>query len=127
MSVKADGDSLPDFRFRLGSRSHSLLSCVCLYRSVDPETLATTYVLMTKDRRFAFLETRVGDGVRIASGMTREAAMRFLLQHGADPMINNEQGVTPLLAAAGIVAEQAVEIAAAPKDRPAEPYLFPLH
>ena len=127
MSVKADGDSLPDFRFRLGSRSHSLLSCVCLYRSVDPETLATTYVLMTKDRRFAFLETRVGDGVRIASGMTREAAMRFLLQHGEGDVVEEfpdlfreEEHVRP-------PAEQAVEIAAAPKDRPAEPYLFPLH
>ena len=117
-----------NLRFHLGKRWHDLVTCVCLYRVVDPATRVAKFLVLTKDRRFAYLESVVGEkGVRPATEMTREQAIRFLAEHGENDVVEefpdvfrDEPGVRKPAASDGA-------IAAAPKDRPAEPYLFPLH
>ena len=126
MSVTAMGELPTNLRFKLGTKWHALISCVCLYRAVDPATMTAKYLVLTKDRRFAYLEAVIGDrGVRPVTEMTRDRALRFLMENGeADvveefPDIFREEEM--------IVGAAPGEEAAAPKDRPAEPYLFPLH
>ena len=129
MSVK-DGPgaaTLPtNLRFRLGGKLHALVTCVCLYRSADPKLTTVRYLVLTQDRRFAYLEAVIGDkGVRPAIEMTRERAMRFLVEHGEADLIDEfpdifreERRAQP---------RAPLDPASAPKDRPKEPYLFPLH
>jgi hypothetical protein len=126
MSVTAMGELPTNLRFKLGTKWHALVSCVCLYRNVNPETMTVRYLVLTKDRRFAYLEAVIGDkGVRPVTEMPRDRARRFLLENGEGDVVEEFPDIfreEPM-----IVGAASDEAAVAPKDRPAEPYLFPLH
>ena len=121
-----------NMRFRLegkGGGLYSLVTCVCLYRSVDPVSMTAHYLVLTKDRRFAHVEAVIGDkGVRPAIELTRERAIRFLVEHGESDIVEEFPDIfreeTHARAPQATAGESAT---AAPKDRPTEPYLFPLH
>ncbi|HLG86430.1 MAG TPA: hypothetical protein VKZ79_04455 [Alphaproteobacteria bacterium] len=126
MSVTTMGELPTNLRFKLGAKWHALVACVCLYRNVSPETMTVRYLVLTKDRRFAYLEAVVGDrGVRPVTEMTRERALRFLVENGEGDVVEEFPDIfreEPMIAGSS-----SDEAAVAPKDRPAEPYLFPLH
>lgn len=126
MPVTAAGDLPTNLRFRLGNKWHALVACVCLYRAVDPATMTAKYLVLTKDRRFAYLEAVIGDkGVRPVTEMTRDRALRFLVENGEGDVVEEFPDI--FRDDPRILAPSSGEEAAAPKDRPAEPYLFPLH
>jgi len=119
-----------NLRFRLGTKWHALISCVCLYRAVDPVAMTAKYLVMTKDRRFAYLEAVIGDkGVRPVTEMTRDRALRFLIENGESDIVEEFPEIfrDEQYAHTPVQRELEVEVAVAPKDRPKEPYLFPLH
>ena len=120
------GELPTNLRFRLGGKWYALVTCVCLYRAVDPAAMTAKYLVLTKDRRFAYLEAVIGDrGIRPAQEMTRDRAQRFLVEHGEGDVV--EEFPEIFREDERIVAPAAGDEAEAPKDRPAEPYLFPLH
>lgn len=115
-----------NLRFRLGGKWHALIACVCLYRAVDPAAMTAKYLVLTKDRRFAYLEAVIGDkGVRPVTEMTRDRALRFLVENGESDIVEEFPDIFREDTHAH--APSSDGIAAAPKDRPKEPYLFPLH
>ena len=119
-----------NLRFRLGGKWHAIVSCVCLYRAVDPAAMTAKYLVLTKDRRFAYLEAVIGDkGVRPVTEMTRDRALRFLVENGEAEIVEEFPEIfrEDPHAQAPTQHELDVEVAASPKDRPTEPYLFPLH
>ncbi len=128
-AAQRDEGTLPtNLRFRLGGKWHSLVTCVCLYRAVDPVAMTVRYLALTKDRRFAYMEAVIGDkGVRPAVEMTRERAIRFLIDHGEGDLVAEFPDIFQEETHARTPAGEAATEAAAPKDRPTEPYLFPLH
>jgi hypothetical protein len=129
MTKRTDRNSaaLPtNLRFKLGTKLYSLVSCVCLFRAFDPAATTARYLVLTNDRRFAYLEAVVGDkGVRPATEMTRERAMRFLTEHGEADIVEEFPEIFREDARLSFTGDLTGK--AAPKDRPAEPYLFPLH
>ena len=135
MSVIAGSTNLPtNMRFRLEGRGgglYSLVTCVCLYRAVDPVGMTAQYLVLTKDKRFAHVEAVIGDkGVRPAIELTRERAIRFLVEHGEGDLVEEFPDIFREETHAHVRAPQANadgSEAVAPKDRPTEPYLFPLH
>lgn len=125
MPVTVAGELPTNLRFKLGTKWHALVACVCLYRAVDPATMTAKYLVLTKDRRFAYLEAVIGDkGVRPVTEMTRDRALRFLVENGEGDVVEEFPDIfrdEPMIAGAS-----SGEEAVAPKDRPSEPYLFPL-
>jgi hypothetical protein len=125
MTDRAPATLPTNLRFKLGHRLYPLVTCVCLFRAFDPAAMTVRYLVLTKDRRFAYLEAVIGDkGVRPATEMARDRAMRFLREHGEGDLVDE----FPDIFREDERMTLAPEISGkAPKDRPAEPYLFPLH
>ena len=115
------------FSFRMGGRVHRSDSAMCLYRAVDPDALVTRHLMLTKDGSFAYIERVIGgNGVYAAEDWSPDRAMRFLMQHGEGdlvdefPYIFRKRAVAP-------AAAKGKKSTASPKERPGEPFLFPLH
>jgi hypothetical protein len=87
--------------FRLGEQMIDLESCTPLYRG-------TTTLVLTQDERFALL------GRGAARELSAAEARDFLIAHGEQELVED----FPVLFC---------KAATAPKARPQEPYLFPLH
>jgi hypothetical protein len=112
------------FGFRLSGKSYQSDGVTCLYRSVDAEAMATQYLMLTKDGRFAFLDKVIGGrGVYTAEEWSPDRAMRFLMQHGEGDIVDEFPDIFRKRA----VASAKPKKLATSKDRSAEPLLFPLH
>jgi hypothetical protein len=112
------------FGFRLAGKSYQSDGVTCLYRGVDAEAMATQYLMLTKEGRFAFLDRVIGGrGVYAAEEWSPDRAMRFLMQHGEGDIVDE----FPEIFRKRPVASAKPKKIAASKDRSAEPLLFPLH
>jgi hypothetical protein len=125
VSVRGDSTVTGGFAFRLSGKSYQADATTCLYRAVDAEAMTTRFLLLTKDGRFAYLDRVIGGrGVYAADEWSGDRAMRFLLQHGEGDIVDEFPDIfrrrVPAPAAAKVKK-------AASKERPGEPYLFPLH
>ncbi len=125
MPVKSDSTVTGGFAFRLSGKSYQADATTCLYRAVDAEAMTTRFLLLTKDGRFAYLDRVIGGrGVYPADEWSGDRAMRFLLQHGEGDVVDEFPDIfrrrVPALAPAKVKKT-------ASKERPGEPYLFPLH
>jgi hypothetical protein len=124
MRVKQDAPVVVGFSFRLGGKSVQAEAATCLYRAVDAEAMTTRFLLLTKDGRFAYLDRVIGGkGVYGAEEWSPDRAMRFLMQHGEGDIVDEFPDIFRKRMPA---ATKARKIASS-KDRPTEPYLFPLH
>jgi hypothetical protein len=112
--------------FRLNGKMYASSACICLYRAVDAESLTAQYLMMTKAGVFAYLELVIGGkGLYTATEWSPDRAMRYLLEHGEGDVVNEFPDIfRKRPATAPVVKEKTV--AGAPKNRPTEPYLFPL-
>jgi len=112
------------FSFRLGGRTYQSDGVTCLYRSVDTEAMATRFLMLTKDGRFAYLDRVIGGkGVYAAEEWSPDRAMRYLMQHGESDLVEEFPDIfrkRPVIA-------QPAKTRKVPKDNAAEPLLFPLH
>ena len=114
------------FSFRLAGKVHQAENATCLYRTVDAEAMATRYLMLTKDGRFAYLDRVIGGkGVYAAEDWSPDRAMRFLMQHGEGDLVDEFPDIFRKRAVAPASAKG--KKPAASRERPAEPYLFPLH
>ena len=112
------------FSFRLGGRTHQSDGVTCLYRSVDADAMAARFLMLTKDRRFAYLDRVIGGkGVYAAEEWSPDRAMRFLMQHGESDVVEE----FPDIFRKRPLSVQPAKARKAPKDNAAEPLLFPLH
>ncbi len=115
------------FSFRLSGRVYQAEAATCLYRTVDAEAMATRYLMLTKDGRFAYLDRVIGGrGVYAAEDWSPDRAMRFLMQHGEGDLVDEFPDIFRKRAAA-TPAAKGRKAASSSKERPAEPFLFPLH
>jgi len=113
------------FSFRLTGKLYAAESCTCLYRGVDAEALTTCHLFLTKDRRFAYLARVIGGkGVYAAEEWGHDRAMRFLIAHGEGDLVEEFPDVFRKRAVAKPAQKSRTS---APKVRPSEPLLFPLH
>jgi hypothetical protein len=109
------------FSFRLGRALLSLNACACLYRDSDPASMIARYLVLTKDSRFAYVEAQIGmSSIYPATEWSRERALKFLVAHGEGDIVDE----FPEIFRADSDDEH---LELAPKNRPTEPYLFPLH
>ena len=107
------------------SKSYQADTTTCLYRAVDAEAMTTRFLLLTKDGRFAYLDRVIGGrGVYAADEWSGDRAMRFLLQHGEGDVVDEFPDIFRRRVPAPATAKVKK---AASKERPGEPYLFPLH
>jgi hypothetical protein len=97
---------------------------VCLYRAAEPDGMTVTSLLLTRDQRFVWVERPIGRDQQVSEDWTAERARRFLLDHGEGDVV--EQFPDVFRAAPKKPAARR-QPAAAPRSRPSEPYLFPLH
>jgi hypothetical protein len=112
------------FSFRLGGKAYQADGVTCLYRSVDPEAMATQFLMLTKDGRFAYLDRVIGGkGIYAAEEWSADRAMRFLIQHGESDIVEE----FPDIFRKRPVVAQSTKTRKVPKDNAAEPLLFPLH
>jgi hypothetical protein len=112
------------FSFRLGGRTYQSDGVTCLYRSVDAEAMATRFLMLTKDGRFAYLDRVIGGkGVYAAEEWSPDRAMRYLMQHGESDIVEE----FPDIFRKRPVVAQSAKTRKVPKDNAAEPLLFPLH
>jgi hypothetical protein len=113
------------FSFRLDGKVHQSEGATCLYRAVDPEAMATRYLMLTKDGRFAYLDRVIGGkGVQHADEWNPDRAMRFLMQHGDGDIVDEFPDIFRKRQPAPAKARK---LTRAPKDNAAEPFLFPIH
>jgi len=111
------------FSFRLNGKVLQSEGLTCLYRSTDAEASMTRFLILTKDRRFAYLERPVGGkGLPTAEEWSADRARAFLMQHGESDIVDE---FPDILRRRPVVVEAAR--ARKPKDNAAEPFLFPLH
>lgn len=121
--MKAGGPVAGGFSFRLSGKTYQADATTCLYRAVDAEAMTTRFLLLTRDGRFAYLDRVIGGkGVYAADEWGGDRAMRFLMQHGESDVVEEFPDIFRRR-----VAPATAPKAKKPKDRPAEPYLFPLH
>ncbi len=112
------------FSFRLGGRTFQSDGVTCLYRAVDTEGMATRFLMLTKDGRFAWLDRVIGGkGVHAAEEWSPDRARTFLMQHGESDVVEE----FPDIFRKRPVVVQPARPRKAPKDNAAEPFLFPLH
>jgi hypothetical protein len=112
------------FSFRLGGKAYQADGVTCLYRSVDAEAMATRFLMLTRDGRFAYLDRVIGGkGVYAAEEWSPDRAMRFLMQHGESDIVEE----FPDIFRKRPVVAQSAKTRKVPKDNAAEPLLFPLH
>ncbi len=125
MPVKGDNGVTGGFAFRLSGKTYQADATTCLYRAVDAEAMTTRFLLLTKDGRFAYLDRVIGGkGVYAADEWGGDRAMRFLMQHGEGDVVDE----FPDIFRRRVPAPTAAKVKkAAAKERPGEPYLFPLH
>jgi hypothetical protein len=116
--------SVTGFSFRFAGKVLQSEGLTCLYRSTDVEATTTRFLILTKDRRFAYLERPVGGkGVQVAEEWSADRARAFLMQHGESDVVDEFPDIfrkRPVLAQPGKTRK-------VPKDNAAEPLLFPLH
>jgi len=111
------------FSFRLDGKSHQSDAVTCLYRSVDAEAMATNYLMLTKDGRFAYLDRVIGGkGIHAAEEWSPDRARTFLMQHGESDIVEE---FPDIFRKRPVVVQPAKPRKA--KDNAAEPLLFPLH
>jgi hypothetical protein len=111
------------FSFRLGGKVLQPEGLTCLYRSTDAEAMTTRFLILTKDRRFAYLERSVGGkGIQTAEEWGADRARSFLMQHGESDVVDEFPDIFRPRAAVVQPARPRK-----PKDNAAEPFLFPLH
>jgi hypothetical protein len=116
------------FSFRLSGKTYQADNTTCLYRAVDAEAMTTRFLLLTRDGRFAYLDRVIGGkGVYAADEWGGDRAQRFLMQHGDGDVVEEFPDIFRRRAPASAHPPKERKAAATPKDRPAEPYLFPLH
>jgi hypothetical protein len=117
------------FSFRLSGKIYQADNTTCLYRAVDAEAMTTRFLLLTRDGRFAYLDRVIGGkGVYAADEWGGDRAQRFLMQHGEGDVVEEFPDIFRRRAATPVAAQpRERKAASSPKDRPAEPYLFPLH
>ena len=95
----------------------------CLYLSTASEASKTSFLILTKDRRFAYLERPVGcTGLPAAEEWSADRARAFLMQHGESDIVDE---FPDIFRRRPVVVQPARE--RKPKDNAAEPLLFPLH
>jgi hypothetical protein len=115
------------FSFRLNGKLCAADKCACLYRAIDAEDMVTHALLLTRDGRFAYLDRVIGGkGVQAAEAWSGDRAKRFLIQHGEGDLVDEFPDIFRKRAPAPPMRVKDRRIVAAPKGRPAEPYLFPL-
>jgi hypothetical protein len=115
------------FSFRLNGKMYAADKCTRLYRAVEPEEMVTRILLLTRDGRFAYLDRVIGGkGIQAAEDWSADRAMRFLIQHGEGDLVDEFPDIFRKRAPTLSPRPKDRRIAAAPKGRPAEPYLFPL-
>ena len=86
--------------------------------------MATNYLMLTRDGRFAYLDRVIGGrGVHSAEEWGGDRAMRFLMQHGEGDIVDEFPDIFRKRAPAPAKPKKV----ASSKDRAAEPFLFPLH
>ncbi len=121
-------DATGGFSFRLSGRLYPADGCTCLFRSVETEAMATRYLFLTKDGRFAYLARAIGGkGIAAAEEWGGDRAMRFLIQHGEGDLVEEFPAIFEKHVPAPVPQAKPRTVTVAPKGRPAEPYLFPLH
>ncbi len=116
------------FSFRLNGRVYNAETSTMLYRGVDAEAMTTNHLFLTRDGRFAYLARVIGGkGLYAAEEWTGERAKRFLVQHGEGDIAEEFPEIFRVRAKPTKDAARERRPAAAPKGRPTEPFLFPLH
>jgi hypothetical protein len=111
------------FSFRLGGRTYQFDGATCLYRAVDAEGMATRFLMLTKDGRFAYLDRVIGGkGIHAAEEWSPDRARSFLMQHGESDIVEE---FPDIFRKRPVVVQPAKPRKA--KDNAAEPFLFPLH
>jgi hypothetical protein len=112
------------FSFRLGGRTFQSDLVTCLYRSVEAEAMATRFLMLTKDGRFAYLDRVIGGkGIHAAEEWSPDRARAFLMQHGESDVVEEFPDIFRKRPAAA----QRAKARKVPKGNAAEPLLFPLH
>jgi len=118
------------FSFRLGGKVYQSESTTCLYRGADTEAMATLYLMLTKDGRFAYLGRVIGGkgGIHTAEEWSPERAQRYLMEHGEGDVVGEFPDIFRKRVVAPVAEAKPGKVSTeSPKGRPAEPYLFPLH
>ena len=111
------------FSFRLGGRTYQSDGVTCLYRAVDADSMATRFLMLTKDGRFAYLDRVIGGkGIQAAEEWSPDRARSFLMQHGESDIVDE---FPDIFRKRPVVVQPARPRKA--KDNAAEPLLFPLH
>jgi len=111
------------FSFRLGGRTYQSDGVTCLYRAVDADSMATRFLMLTKDGRFAYLDRVIGGkGLHAAEEWSPDRARSFLMQHGESDIVDE---FPDIFRKRPVVVQPARPRKA--KDNTAEPLLFPLH
>jgi hypothetical protein len=115
------------FSFRLTGRVYAAENCTMLYRGVDAEAMTTNHLFLTRDGRFAYLARVIGGkGLYAAEEWSADRAKRFLVQHGEGDLVEEFPEIFRLQPRAVKMSVERKPVVA-PKGRPAEPFLFPLH
>jgi hypothetical protein len=123
MPVKAGGV----VTFRLNGKSYAADQCTCLFRAADMEEMVTRLLVLTRDGRFAYLGRVIGGKVmQAAEDWSADRAMRFLIQHGEGDLVDEFPDIFRKRAPSQPTRGRDRRVAASPRGRPAEPYLFPL-
>jgi hypothetical protein len=105
--------------------ARAFIGAACLYRAAEPDGMTATALWLTRDRRFLWSVRAIGLESQSLEAWTAERARRFLLDHGEDDVV--EQFPDLFRRTASPPAPPRRKAATAPRSRPAEPYLFPLH
>jgi hypothetical protein len=115
--------SVIGFSFRFNGKVLQSDGLTCLYRATDAEASTTRFLILTKDRRFAYLERPVGGkGLQAAEEWSADRARTFLMQHGEGDIVDQ---FPDIFQRRPVVVQPAKP--RKPKDNVAEPLLFPLH
>jgi hypothetical protein len=117
------GAGVKGFSFRFAGKVVQSDSLTCLYRQTDAEASITCFLILTKDRRFAYLERPVGgNGLQAAEEWSADRARTFLMQHGEGDIVDQFPDIFQRRPVAAQPAKPRK-----PKDNDAEPSLFPIH
>jgi hypothetical protein len=112
------------FSFRLGGKAYQSDAANILYRGVYAEAMATRYLILIGDGRFAYLDRVIGGhGVQTAEEWSADRARTFLMQHGEGDIVDEFPDIFRKRAVAAAKPKKITRT----KDRLAEPLLFPLH
>ena len=117
-------DDVKDWRNKLSAAEQNLLTQIFrFFTQADVEATTTRFLILTKDRRFAYLERPVGGkGIHAAEEWSADRSRAFLMQHGESDVVEE---FPDIFRKRPVVAQSAKR--KVPKDNAAEPLLFPLH